>query len=134
MESVIYLLVGLVIGAVLFLKPEALKQLPTAAYAYLCFGLLLFGASLVTSWIGFTCVIVSYVLYQGSKGALSENLRYFVTLQWWPKRKTKVEKPTATDVEEPVVPEKTDAQKTTADVLAEARQQGSGEESKTNGN
>lgn len=99
-HSVVYLLVGLVVGAVLFLKPQALKELPTAAYAYLSFGLLLFGASWVMSWIGFTCVIVSYLLYQGSKGPLFEKLRYFVTFQWWPKRKKKeTTQPTAGDVE-----------------------------------
>jgi uncharacterized membrane protein len=100
LHSVVYLLVGLVVGAVLVLKPQVLKELPTAAYAYLCFGLLLFGASWVASWIGFASVIVAHLLYQGSKGALSENVRYIATFQWWPKRQKKeTTQPTAGEVE-----------------------------------
>jgi len=99
-HSVVYLLVGLVVGAILFLKPQALKELPATAYAYLCFGLLLFGASWILSWIGFACVIVSYLFYQGTKGAFSESLTSLVTFQWWPKRRRKeTTQPTGNDAE-----------------------------------
>jgi hypothetical protein len=92
MDSPIVLLVlGILIGVLLTAKPirEVVTSLPAAAYAYVLFGLLLFGATWALSWLGFTAVIVAYVLYQ-IIGRRSEAIGNLLTLAWL-KRQAKPE-------------------------------------------
>lgn len=84
MESPIVLLVlGILIGVLLTAKPirEVVTALPTAAYPYILFGLVLFGATWALSWLGFTAVITAYVLYQ-IVGRRLEALDNFLTFSW----------------------------------------------------
>ena len=105
MDSPILLLVlGLLIGVLLTAKPirEVVTSLPAAAYAYVLFGLLLFGATWALSWLGFTAVIVAYVLYQ-VVGRRSEAIGNLLTLAWLkrqekPKREEAEKAPPGEDV------------------------------------
>ena len=84
MDSPILMLVfGVLIGVLLTAKPirEVVTALPGAAYAYILFGLLLFGATWALNWLGFTAVIVAYVFYQ-IIGRRSEAIGNLLTLAW----------------------------------------------------
>jgi hypothetical protein len=92
------LVLGILIGVLLTAKPirDVVAALPGAAYAYILFGLLLFGATWALNWLGFTAVIVAYVLYQ-IVGRRSEAIGNLLTLAWLKRQKKRKPEPTEAD-------------------------------------
>ena len=63
MDAIFILMIGIAIGVILTAKPDALRNMNPIAFNYTLLGLALFGASMLLEWIGFTCVMVAFVLY-----------------------------------------------------------------------
>lgn len=62
-NSIVVFILGLATGILLTARPEMLRNMGRTQYAYILLGLALLGASVMAGWIGFTCVIVAFVLY-----------------------------------------------------------------------
>jgi|APSaa5957512535_1039671.scaffolds.fasta_scaffold232739_2 hypothetical protein len=95
MEAIYILILGVAIGAILTAKPDALRNMNPTAFGYTLLGLALFGASLLLEWIGFTCVMVAFVLYHAiGREGWSTAIQGFFSFEWLRKvfrRKPKAE-------------------------------------------
>jgi hypothetical protein len=110
-SSIIILIVGVVLGIVMTAKPirEVLGAIPDPAYNYVLLGVILFVASWLLQWMGFTVVVTTYLLYQLFGVLMAEKKAwqkqdFNVVRSWlkwaWPKRK-KVPEPS--DTSAPIV-------------------------------
>lgn len=101
---------GILIGAVLAIffcaKPlnVFIKELSVhrpVAFAYLVLGLAFLAASWMLGWLGFTCIIVTYLLYQISADGLGTRWKRFYkwlrSFRWVRESDTEYEPPTDED-------------------------------------
>lgn len=88
-NSIVVFILGIVVGAVLTAKPDALRNMTPLAFGYTLFGLALAGATLLLEWAGFACVMSAFVLYHAVGRAGSNAIQTFFSLKWLPSFKRK---------------------------------------------
>lgn len=111
MESSIFVFIlGLATGVILTAKPDALRNMNPVAFSYTLLGLALLCASLLVGWMGFTCVMVAFVLYHAiGREGWSTAIQSFFSFEWLRKLFRRKPKPEESPMEaQPVAVEPTE--------------------------
>lgn len=90
-SSIVIFILGIVVGAILTAKPDALRNMTPLAFGYTLFGLALVGSTLLLEWAGFACVVTAFVFYHAvGRAGWSNAIQSFFSFKWatgWRKKK-----------------------------------------------